>query len=286
MSRTVYVNGEFLPEAEAKISVFDRAVLFADAVYEVTTVLGGKLIDNARHLERLQRSMDALQMRAPVPPEQITAIQYELAERNDLTEGLIYLQVSRGIADRDFVPPSEAQPAMFMFTQARSLRESAAAERGMKIALLQDQRWGRRDIKTTMLLPASLAKMAAKEQGCDDAWMVEDGHITEGTSNNAFIVTVEGTIVTRGLGPHLLPGITRRAVLEIAAEMGLKVEERAFTPDEAKAATEAFVTSASSFVMPVTQIDGQTLSQGVPGPTSMRLRARYIELALDSAQEA
>jgi len=286
MSRIVYVNGSFVPEEDAKISVFDRGFLFGDGVYEVASVLEGKLIDNERHLVRLQRSLDELGMRAPLPLDEIPPLQRELATRNALTEGMIYLQVTRGAADRDFGYTNDPQPSLVMFTQARSILDSPAAQRGMSVGTIDDIRWGRRDIKTVMLLPQSLAKTRGKAEGFDDMWMVEDGLVTEGTSNNAFIITVDGKIITRHLGNEILHGITRRAVLEIAAEFGLKVEERAFTVDEAKAAAEAFITSASAFVMPVVAIDGKPLSQGVPGPTTQKLRARYIELALAEGEAA
>lgn len=284
MSRIVYVNGEFLPEEDAKISVFDRGFLFGDGVYEVASILDGKLLDNPRHLERLKRSMDELGMRPPMPLDQLPALQHEVVRRNGVTEGMLYLQVTRGAADRDFGYTNDPQPSLVMFTQAKTIRETPASKTGISIGLANDIRWKRRDIKTTQLLAQSLAKQHGKDAGFDDVWMVEDGVITEGSSNNAFIVTVDGKIVTRQLSNSILHGITRRAVMEIAAEMGLTVEERAFTADEAKTAAEAFSTSASAFVMPVIAIDRTTLSQGVPGPVTQKLRARYIEMALETAE--
>lgn len=283
MSRIVYVNGEFLPEEDAKISVFDRGFLFADAVYEVSTVLDGKLIDNAAHLERLKRSLGELKMGSPVPVEDIAGLMQELVERNGVTEGMVYLQVSRGPADRDFVFPAEERPSLVMFTQARVVADSPKAQKGLSVVSMPDIRWRRRDIKTTQLLAQSLVKQAAAEQGADDAWMVEDGFVTEGSSNNAFIITTDGVIVTRQLSNDILHGITRRVVLEIAERENLTVEQRPFTVEEAQNAAEAFSTSASGFVMPVVQIDGKTLSQGVPGPISQKLRKRYIELAREGA---
>lgn len=280
MSRIVYVNGAYVPEAEAKISVFDRGFLFADAVYEVTTVLGGKLVDFHAHMARLDRSLSELNLPAPVSHDELLAIHRELVSRNGFDEGLIYMQVTRGAADRDFLfPPQDTTPSLVLFTQAMTLRDKPAARTGIRVASVPDLRWGRRDIKTVQLLYPSMAKMEAVRQGADDAWMVEDGVVTEGTSNNAHIVTEDGTLITRNLSHAILHGITRAVVLRLAAESGLKIEERPFTLDEAKAAKEAFVTSASSFVMPVVSIDGTAIGDGTPGPTAKRLREIYIEEA-------
>ncbi|QIK41768.1 D-amino-acid transaminase [Pontivivens nitratireducens] len=283
MSRIVYVNGEFVPEEDAKISVFDRGFLFADGVYEVTSVLDGKLVDFPGHMTRLGRSLSELQMDTPVSQEEMEAIHRRLIADNDLVEGMIYLQVTRGAADRDFAFPKDTKPSLVLFTQARDLVNAPAAATGLKIAFVDDIRWGRRDIKTVQLLAPSLCKMAAKALGCDDAWMVEDGHITEGTSNNAYIVTKDGAIVTRNLSNSILHGITRAAVLQLAAEAQIRVEERAFTPDEARDAQEAFVTAASSFVMPVVEVDGVTLGNGKPGPIAKRLRELYVAQARAAA---
>ncbi len=283
MSRTVYVNGEFVAEENAKISVFDRGFLFADAVYEVSTVLDGNLVDNLAHMERLKRSLGELKMGSPVPVDDIPALMEELVTRNDVTEGMVYLQVSRGAADRDFAFPAQEKPSLVMFTQEKAVAVTGKSESGISVVTMQDQRWSRRDIKTTQLLAQSIAKQEAALQGADDAWMIEDGFITEGSSNNAFIITADGTIVTRQLSSSILHGITRRVVLEIAEQKGLTVEQRPFTLEEAQSAAEAFSTSASSFVMPVVTIDGKTISQGVPGPVTRKLRERYIELARAAA---
>ena len=283
MSRIVYVNGAYLPEEEAKISVFDRGFLFADGVYEVSSVLAGKLIDNAAHIARLQRSLDELKMVSPVPLEEIPAIQREIVARNNLEEGGVYLQITRGAADRDFAFPKNATPSLVLFSQARNILNDPAAAKGISVITLPDIRWQRRDIKTVQLLAPSLAKQAALDAGAKDAWMVEDGHITEGSSNNAYIVTLDGTIVTRALSNAILHGITRRAVLALAAREGLKVEERSFTPEEAYEAAEAFITSASTFVCPVVKIDDRILSNGAPGPVATKLRRLYIEMALAEA---
>ena len=282
MSRIVYVNGAFVPEEEATVSVFDRGFLFADGVYEVTSVIGGKLIDFPGHAARLWRSLGELDMAAPVSQDELLAIHRELIARNGLDEGLVYLQVTRGAADRDFAYPEGAAPTLVLFTQEKRVVDSPAAERGFRVISIPDRRWGRRDIKTVQLLYPSMGKMMAKAAGVDDAWMVEDGAVTEGTSNNAYIVT-GGRIVTRHLGEEILHGITRAAVLRFAREAQMEVEERAFTLDEAKAADEAFVTSASAFVMPVVEIDGVALGGGTPGPVAARLREIYLEESLKAA---
>jgi len=279
MSRIVYVNGEYLPEEKAKISVFDRGFLFADGVYEVSSVIDGKLIDNRSHLIRLQRSLDELAMAAPCPMNEIEAIQKKMIRRNDLDEGLLYLQVTRGAADRDFPYPEGATPSLVMFTQEKRITDGPAAQKGLAVITVDDLRWGRRDIKTVQLLYPSMAKQAALDAGADDAWLVEDGFVNEGTSNNAWIVTKEGTVVTRHLTNEILHGITRKAVMKLCAERQIKVEERAFTVEEAMDAKEAFVTSASSFVMPVVSIDGTKIGDGKPGELTGRLRAIYLEEA-------
>lgn len=283
MSRTVYVNGEYLPEEDARISVFDRGFLMADAVYEVTAVLGGKLCDYPGHIARLHRSLSELELTLPVTDDELLEIHREMVRRNALDEGGVYLQVTRGPADRDFVWPKDAMPGMVLFTQARTIARSETAERGIKVVSVEDQRWGRRDIKTVQLLFPSWAKMQAKAKGADDAWMVEDGQVTEGTSNNAYIVTGDGTIVTRQLSNAILHGITRASVVKLAEEAQMRVEERPFTIAEAQGATEAFITSASQFVCPVIEIDGAPVGEGRPGPIARRLREIYVERARETA---
>ncbi len=280
MSRTVYVNGNYLAEEDAKISIFDRGFLMADGVYEVTSVLGGKLIDFDGHCRRLARSLAELDLASPVSDQELLAIHRELVARNGVVDGLVYLQVTRGSpGDRDFAfPDPETTPStLVMFTQAKpGLADSPAAKTGMKVISIPDIRWGRRDIKTVQLLYPSMGKMMAKNAGCDDAWMVQDGFVTEGTSNNTYIVK-GNKIITRQLGTEILHGITRAAVLRCAAEVQMEIEERPFTIDEAKAADEAFLTSASAFVMPVIEIDGAVLGAGRPGPVACRLREIYID---------
>ncbi len=279
MNRTVYVNGDYLPEDQAKVSVFDRAFLMADGVYEVTSVLGGKLIDFPGHLARLQRSLDALEIGNPYSDDDWLATHREMVARNDLEDGMIYLQVSRGNpGDRDFAyPPADTPPTVVLFTQSKpGLADSEQAKTGMKVVTIPDIRWGRRDIKTVQLLYPSMGKMMAKKAGADDAWMVEDELVTEGTSNNAYIVK-GGKIITRGLSTDILHGITRAAVLRFAREAQMEVEERPFTVEEAQSADEAFITSASAFVMPVVEIDGRALGEGKPGPVATRLREIYLD---------
>ena len=283
MSRTVHVDGQWLPEADAKVSVFDRGYQFADAVYEVTAVIDGRLIDYPGHAARLARSLGELRIPQPVPAERLLELHREMVDRNQLREGLIYLQVSRGSADRDFLFSEDLAPTLVMFTQAKGIVANGKAETGMSVITVPDARWGRRDIKTVQLLHSSLMKMEARARGADDAFMVEDGFVTEASSANAHIVTADGVVVTRDLSHALLPGITRASVLELARRAGLPAEERAFTPDEAKNAAECFITSATSFVLPVVRIDGAPVGDGKPGPVTGRLRAMYIADRLAAA---
>jgi len=286
MSRTVYLNGEYLPEGEAKISIFDRGFLMADGVYEVTSVLGGKLLDFDGHALRLERSLGELDMANPISKDDLLAVHRELVRLNDITDGMIYLQITRGApGDRDFVfpNPDETPPTIVLFTQSKpGMADAPAAKTGIKVISIADERWGRRDIKTVQLLYPSMGKMMAKAAGVDDAWLVEDGVVTEGTSNNAYIVK-DGKIITRELSHDILHGITRKAVLRFAREVQMEVEERAFTIAEAQDADEAFITSASTFVMPVVEVDGATLGDGTPGPVAKRLREIYLEESLKTA---
>lgn len=283
MTRTVYLNGSWLAEADAHVSIFDRGFLFADAIYEVTGVVGGKLIEYTGHAGRLLRSMAELGIVCPLDPEELLETHREIVRRNNLNEGLIYLQISRGAADRDFAFPENAKPTLVLFTQAKSVLDNPKVNTGISVALLPDERWGRRDIKTVQLLYPSMAKMKASQLGADDAWLVEDGYVTEGSAATAHIITKQGTLVTRGLSNAILHGITRASILEIATSLGVPVEERAFTPEEAKDAAEAFITSATNFVLPVTRIDGQIVGDGLPGEISRRLRKAYIEHKLATA---
>jgi D-alanine transaminase len=286
MSRTVYLNGDYLPEEEAKVSIFDRGFLMADGVYEVTSVLDGKLVDFDGHLARLERSLSELDIEKPAAFDNLLEIHRELVRINNVVEGGVYLQVTRGApGDRDFVfpDPEVVKPTLVLFTQSKpGLADSPAAKTGIKVISIDDIRWGRRDIKTVQLLYPSMGKMMAKAAGVDDAWLVEDGHVTEGTSNNAYIVK-GGKIITRDLSNDILHGITRAAVLRFAREAQMEVEERPFTIEEAQGADEAFITSASTFVMPVVEIDGAKVGGGAPGPVAARLREIYIEESRKSA---
>jgi D-alanine transaminase len=280
MTRIVYVNGDYLPEGEAKVSVFDRGFLMADGVYEVTSVLGGKLVDFPGHIVRLHRSLRELDMAAPCSDDDLLAMHRELVTRNGLDEGMIYLQVTRGNpGDRSFLfPADDVKPTIVAFTQAiPKLADAPAAKTGFKVISVPDIRWGRRDIKTVQLLYPSMAKMMAKKAGVDDSWMLdEDGFVNEGTSNNAYIIK-GNRIITRQLTHDILHGITRAAVLRFAAEAQFEVEERPFTVAEVQAADEAFATAATIFVMPVVEMDGKAIGTGKPGPIVTRLREIYIE---------
>jgi D-alanine transaminase len=282
MSRIVYVNGSYLPEGEAKVSVFDRAFLFGDAVYEVTAVLDRRLVDFAAHLSRLDRSLKEIALRASLSHDALRDLHHELIRRNDIEEGIVYLEISRGAAERDFVYPENAAPTVVAFTQSRPLIANPYAETGVKVVTIADLRWKRRDIKSTSMLAQAMGKQEAKLKGAYEAWMVEDGRITEGTSSSAFILDQDGVIRTQPLGHHILPGVTRRAVLRLAALEGASLQERPFSVAEALAAREAFMTAASAFVLPVVEIDGVKIGGGAPGPMARKFRALYIEEARKS----
>lgn len=284
MSRIVFVNGEFVPEEEAKVSIFDRGFLMADAVYEVTTVLEGKLIAFEGHMVRLERSLNELGMDKPEWMGDLLSIHKKLVEENNLENGMIYLQVSRGVADRDFAYPAAGTPtSLVLFTQAKNPLANPMYQTGARVITVPDQRWGRRDIKTTQLLYPSMAKMMAKAAGVDDAWMEEDGFINEGTSNNTWIVTKDGKLVTRHLSNSILHGITRKAVLRCAELLQMEVEERPYTKEEAANASEAFFTSASAFCCPVVEIDGHKIGEGKPGKVVSQLREIYLEESMKEA---
>ena len=278
MSRIVYVNGAYLPEEEAQISIFDRGFIFGDGIYEVSAVLGGKLVDCEAHLARLERSAGEIGMKLAWSRAELVAIHQELIARNDLDEGSIYLQVSRGAADRDFPFPKGVKPTLILFTQARQFADTPLAKTGIKVVSTPDLRWARRDIKSVNLLAPVLAKQFAAENGAQEAWLIEDGVVTEGASSTAWIVKGR-TLISRPLSNKVLPGITRTAVLAFLAESGFSFEEREFTLDEALDAEEAFITSATSLVMPVTTIDGHSIHNGAPGPATLRLREIYLDHA-------
>ena len=276
MSRVVYVNGSYVSEEQGKISIFDRGFLFADGIYEVTAVVKGRLVDYVAHMERLERSLREIRLDWPCSKEELKAMHLDMVKRNNLDEGWIYMQITRGSADRDFKFPKGVKPTLIAFTQAKKLVDNPDAVRGVSVITVPDIRWARRDIKSVMLLAPVLGKQAAYEAGAFEAWMIEDGKITEGTSSNAYIVK-DGKVITRGLSNNILAGCTRRALFRLAKEKGVTLEERAFTPDEAYAADEAFLTSASNFVMPIVEIDNKRVGGGQPGPVTRKLREMFLE---------
>ncbi len=281
--RQVYINGEFKREDEAKVSIFDRSLLFADSVYEVTSVLEGKLIDFNNHMKRLDRSMTELKFKKLLNHEEILKFHRKLLELNNIKEGLVYLQVTRGVADRSFdMPKEQIQPTVFAFTQEKKLMDSPNAKNGIKVMTLDDLRWKRCDIKTTQLLYPSLAKTEATEKGFDDAWFVRQGYIMEGSSNNAWIV--KGKIIkTRHSDQLILSGITRDAVMNCAKELGYEVVFKNFSLQEAQSADEAFITSATAFVTPVIKINTSQIGEGKPGKFVTALRAEYIKEAIKNS---
>lgn len=278
-----YLNGRFLPLEQAQVSVLDRGFLFADGIYEVAAVIDGKLVDSASHLARLERSTAAIGIALPLSLAEIEAAQKQLVARNALTEGLVYLQITRGAdAARDFLPSPDIQPTLVMFIQARPFLDVPAARNGIAVATMSDLRWARRDIKSVGLLAQAMAKRAAVEAGAQEAWMVEHGFVTEGASSTAFIVTEEG-VVTRPYSQAVLAGCTGAALTALAEESGIAIVRRPFTVAEALAAREAFITSASTLCQSVVRIDGQAIGDGKPGPIAMRLRALYIDFARRTA---
>ena len=286
MTRIVYVNGAYKRYAEAAIHVEDRGFQFADSIYEVIEVLGGRLVDATRHLARLHRSLRELAISPPMRERALLHIIGEVVRRNRVRDGIVYMQVTRGAGPREFaLPGPDVLPTLVVFARARS-RESAnqLAEMGIAVKTVPDNRWGRRDIKTVMLLPSVLAKDAARQADAREAWFVDaSGAITEGASSNAWIVTDKGVLVTRPLGWEILPGVTRATVMDVAKAEGINVEERAFTREEALRAREAFITSATNIAMPVVTLDGKTIGNGQPGPLTRRLRIRFHQLAEISA---
>jgi D-alanine transaminase len=278
-----YLNGQFLPLADTRVSVLDRGLLFAEAVYEVTAVIEGRLVDSASHMARLERSATAIGLTLPLSSDAIEAVQKDLARRNKLDEGLIYLQLTGGAdAGRDFLTSTALQPTLLMFTQAKHFLDSPAARTGIAVVTTPDQRWSRRDIKSVGLLAQAMAKRIAAEAGAQEAWMVEDGFITEGASSTAFLVTDEG-IVTRPYSQAVLAGCTGAALTALALESGMSVTYRPFTVEEALAAREAFITSASTLCQAVVRIDGRQIGDGRPGPVATRLRQLYIDFARRTA---
>lgn len=278
--RSIFLNGDYVSEDEAKISIFDRSVQFADSIYEVLSVLDGKIIDFEGHINRLSRSLTEMKMNGEIPDDsEWLTIFRKLVALNNLNEGIIYLQITRGVAERDFQYPDIIAPTLIAYTQEKQLIDNPKLATGLSVTLVDDLRWGRCDIKTTQLLYASMMKSEAKANGYDDAWMLRGNVITEGTSNNAAIITHDDVLITHKLSPAILAGTTRNTILELAKETKLQIDERAFTIDEALSAKEAFISAASMFVMPVTQINGHKIGSGMVGEYTMLLRKNYIEWA-------
>jgi len=278
MTRVIYVNGRYLPYAQARVHAEDRGFQFADAVYEVCEVKAGRLVDETRHMRRLARSLEELKIAAPMTPAAWSQVLRETIRRNRVKHGLVYLQVSRGAGRRDFhFPPAQVPPTVVCLARAMPpAKTEAAAAIGIGVKTVPDIRWGRCDIKTVMLLPAALAKQAALAEDAKEAWLVDAaGYITEGASSNAWIVDKQGRLITRQIDNAILRGVTRTTLLDVLERQGLEVVERPFTVAEAKAAREAFVTSATNVVMPVVRIDGQAIGNGVPGLLTLKLRADF-----------
>jgi len=279
MSGTAYVNGRYLPYAEAGIHVEDRGFLFADGVYEVVPVVNGRLMNLGHHLERLARSLSELRIAPPVAPAALPLIMAELLRRNRLRTGRLYLQVTRGSSPRDFKFPKDVPPSLVMVTRSVPLNLSESVDQGVAVVSVPDIRWLRRDIKSVSLLPQVLAKQAAAEAGAFEAWMVDaEGFVTEGASSNAWIVTADGALATRPADNLILSGVTRRVVLDLVERLGLRFKMRAFSLAEAAAAREAFVTSAGTFVLPVASLDGRPVGDGRPGPVALGLRRAYLSV--------
>ncbi len=278
MSRIAYVNGSYRNMRDACVNVEDRGYQFADGVYEVCEIRDGRLVDMPRHMARLQRSLSELRIAMPMPLAALGVVMHEVVRRNRVTYGIVYLQITRGVARRDHGFPTRPVPPSVVVT-ARSLnfaKNQATAAAGIRVVTMPDNRWPRVDIKSVALLPNVLAKQAAREQGAYEAWYVDgDGFVTEGASSNAWIVTRDGRAVTRPISNRILAGITRGVLMEVLAELQIKLEERPFTPAEAREAAEAFVTSASQIVMPVVMIDDATIGSGEPGAISRRLREQF-----------
>ncbi len=278
MSRIAYVNGEMVPLDQAKVSILDRGFLFGDGIYEVTAVISSRLVDFENHAKRLKRSLSEIGLANPVTQQRLHQIHHDLIAANDLQEGLIYLQITRGAAERDFGFPATSEPSLVMFTQAKPVLKNPWAETGIKVVSTPDLRWKRCDIKSTSLLAQVLAKQAAAVAGAQEAWMIRAGKVTEGSASSAYIIK-NREIITKPLSNAILPGVTRKALIVMIAPLGLKLSSRAFTLEEAYSADEAFITAATNFVMPVVAIDDKLIGTGKPGPLTLALRQAYIAFA-------
>ena len=275
MTRTVFVNGQYVPEDQAQVSIFDRGFVFGDGIYEVVPVIGGKMVDKTPFLERLKRSLGELRIDMPMSEADYLAMHEKLIELNGIDEGGVYSQITRGAADRDFAFPKAATPSVAAFTMKKQLLDNPNATTGVKVVTVEDIRWKRRDIKSVALLGQVMAKQEAVEKGGFEGWMVEDGFVTEGTSSTAYIVK-DDTIITRPLSNSILPGIRRKVLLQLCAKHNVKLEERLFTVEEALDADEAFLSSATTLVMPIVDIDGTMIGGGQPGPMARKMREAYI----------
>ena len=284
LNRIVYVNGEYLPEEEAKISVFDRGFVFGDGVYEVVPVIAGHVVDKQYFLERLDRSLGELSISWPCTKQDYLEVMQQLVRRNELREGTVYSQVTRGVADRVFSFPADTPTTLVAFTSAMELLDNPAAETGNPVVTTEDLRWKRRDIKSVNLLAQVLAKQDAVSRGAQEGWMVEDGFVTEGVTSTAYIVK-DGTVITRPLSNLVLPGIRRRTLIEIAEKADIEIDQRAFTVAEALQADEAFISSATTITLAVVSIDGHDIGDGKPGPITTRLRELYKNRILDEAHQ-
>jgi D-alanine transaminase len=273
----VYVNGEYVLENKAVISVFDRGFLFSDSIYEVTAVFNGLLVDWKRHFNRLERSLRKVNISNTFSESLLLSIQKELIKTNGVQEGMVYIQISRGSGDRDFnFAEKNFQPTLVIFTQKKKILETLAARNGIRVITIDDNRWKRRDIKTTQLLASSMSKTEAVKQGKDDCWLVEDGFITEGSSSNAFIINNDNELISRHLSNELLGGITRLSVIDFCKKNRVKIIERKFTLAEALNAKEAFITSATNFVIPVVEIDGKKIGDGNVGSQVRKVQQIYL----------
>ena len=287
MNRIVFLNGKYIKENEAKISIFDRGLLFADSVYEVTAVIDNKLIDFPAHIERLENSLNELEIKNIFSYDLLLKMHKDLVNKNKFSnkEGLIYMQVSRGTIERDFlIKDKDVTPNIFAFTQEKNLTDVDYKTNGLEIITRNDLRWQRKDIKTTQLLFATLIKTEAYKLGADDAWLIDgDGFVNEGTSNNAYIIDKNNKIITRNLSNKLLPGITRKTIIEVAKKLKLSIEERPFTVKEALESNEAFISSASTLIAPVTKIDKNNIGKGHIGPITEILRETYIKISKNNS---
>ena len=287
MNRIVFLNGKYIKENEAKISIFDRGLLFADSVYEVTAVIDNKLIDFPAHIERLENSLNELEIKNIFSYDLLLKMHKDLVNKNKFSnkEGLIYMQVSRGTIERDFlIKDKDVTPNIFAFTQEKKLTDVNYKTNGLEIITRNDLRWQRKDIKTTQLLFATLIKTEAYKLGADDAWLIDgDGFVNEGTSNNAYIIDKNNKIITRNLSNKLLPGITRKTIIEVAKKLKLSIEERPFTVKEVLESNEAFISSASTLIAPVTKIDKNNIGKGHIGPITEILRETYIKISKNNS---